>query len=396
VVPWRGLAFLGATSTLLGALAALAWQDLEVGSQTLVAFAILAALAAATDFFTVLGARNSVYDTAAVFLVAAAVVLPPGLAPFVAVPACVVDVWRRRASSASLVHNIAMTGLATLAASALARLPHDGRAGGALVLALAVVAYAAVTTGLDGLFSHFARGDRLPAVSLSELGSEVVLASLGVGVAVFWKSDPWLIPFLLTPLVYIHRSQRLPLLEEEAITDPKTGLYNMRRFEEQLGVMLAKAVSERRQVCLLVADLDLLRDVNNRFGHLAGDAVIQDVSDLLRQHIRRRDIAARFGGEEFLLALPDTSPTEARRIAERIRQAVASRIFSGESPRFATRSTVSIGIAAAPRDAAGAKELIHAADLAVLEAKARGRDRVVEAAEVSAEPHGALPALVLT
>jgi diguanylate cyclase (GGDEF)-like protein len=386
IVPWSGLAFVGASGGVATTLAVLTASRLHADANLWLGFLVLAGLAALTDLFAVIGARNSIYDTAAVFLVAAAVLLPTGFAVIAAVPA---DWRRRRASTVSLVHNCATAGLATLAASAVVHhAPSTSDAFSAALYAAAVVAYAATSSGLDGLFSHFGRGERLPAVSIYEAGAELVLASLGIALAAFWMRDPWLTPFVLTPLAFIHRSQRLPALEEEAVTDPKTGLLNMRRFEELLSVAVDRAIGAGRPISLIVADLDLLREINNTHGHLAGDAVIADVSTLLRQHVRRDDLAARFGGEEFLLAMPGTTPDVAVAVAERMREAVASRVFSGESPRFAARATVSIGVASFPRDAATPRDLVHAADVAVLAAKARGRNRVVDAASLS-EPAAA-------
>ena len=114
------------------------------------------------------------------------------------------------------------------------------------------------------------------------------------------------------------------------MTDAKTGLMNMHVFGGALEAALARSRAERRPLSLLVVDLDLLREINNKHGHLAGDAVITGISEILPRQIRKGDLAARFGGEEFVLALPDTPPDRALRIAERIREAVASRVFKGE------------------------------------------------------------------
>jgi diguanylate cyclase (GGDEF)-like protein len=371
----------GAATALFGVLTA---SRLDPKPSDLALFAALALLAALTDLFAVKGIRHSVYDTAGVFLVAAAVLLPIGFAPLVALPACILDAHRRRASAASLLHNAFAAALATLAAAACVRAGGFSGADGvtaaeAAVLCGAALAYALTLGLLDGAFSTLARGSRFPAVSRYELGAEFVLATMGVTLAAFWAVEPWLAPFALTPLIFIHRSQRLPALEEEAVTDSKTGLYNMRGFEAELDAVLERARSHRSHVSLIVADLDLLREINNEHGHLAGDAVIHGISELLRGVIRNQDIAARFGGEEFLLALPNTRPEDGVAIAERIRSSVASRVFTGEAPPFATRATVSIGVASFPRDGDSTVDLIHAADLAVLAAKRSGRNRVVQA-----------------
>jgi diguanylate cyclase (GGDEF)-like protein/putative nucleotidyltransferase with HDIG domain len=134
---------------------------------------------------------------------------------------------------------------------------------------------------------------------------------------------------------------------------------------------------------LIMADLDLLRDINNSYGHLAGDAVLKGIAEIFRQQLRHYDVPARFGGEEFSILLPETPPEQAMEIAERIRRAVAEREFEVETASEPIRATVSLGVAAFPKDGVDANELIHQADLAVYRAKLQGRNRVLGA---STEP----------
>jgi diguanylate cyclase (GGDEF)-like protein len=183
-------------------------------------------------------------------------------------------------------------------------------------------------------------------------------------------------------LLFIHRLQRLPALEDEAARDPKTGLLNMRCFERELDRLCGGGHDLARPVSLLVVDLDHLRQINNRFGHLAGDAVIGSIAQLIRSGLRPTDHAARFGGEEFVIALPGVSPADAFKVAARLREEVASSLFGASDPPFTTRATVSIGIAHAPQDATRPRELLHAADLALLQAKLLGRNRVIERREI--------------
>jgi diguanylate cyclase (GGDEF)-like protein/putative nucleotidyltransferase with HDIG domain len=132
-----------------------------------------------------------------------------------------------------------------------------------------------------------------------------------------------------------------------------------------------------------MADLDLLRDINNAYGHLAGDAVLQGIAGIFQTHLRHSDIPARFGGEEFAILLPDTTVQQAVEIAERIRRAVADERFEVETSSEPIRATISMGIAGYPQDGSDSNELIHQADLAVYRAKLQGRNRVLGA---SSEP----------
>jgi diguanylate cyclase (GGDEF)-like protein len=348
-------------------------------------FWLLASLAAATVFA---GGRlrETAPDAATVFLVAASIALPVGFAPFVAIPACIVAALWRRSTPFLFLHQAFTTALATVAAAEIAHATHDTpTATRAALLAAAALAFCATARGLDAAFARLARSLRLRAPATDGLVGDLVLASLGVVLGSLWSGDPWLIPLALAPLVLVHRLQRLPALQQQALTDAKTGLMNMHVFGEALDSALARAHVERRPLSLVVIDLDLLREINNEHGHLVGDAVIKGISDVLRQQIRKGDLAARFGGEEFMLALPDTPPERALRIAERIREAVAGRVFKAEPLGPATRATLSAGVAAFPRDATTTKALIHAADVAVMAAKARGRNRVVDAAELASQ-----------
>src|SRR5918999_1480833 len=122
-----------------------------------------------------------------------------------------------------------------------------------------------------------------------------------------------------------------PKLEAEARVDPKTGLFNARHFGQALNEELTRAARFDRPLSLIMADLDLLREINNTYGHLAGDAVLKGIAEVFRALLRHYDVPARFGGEEFSILLPETSPEEAMEIAERIRRAVAQRRFDVET-----------------------------------------------------------------
>ena len=140
--------------------------------------------------------------------------------------------------------------------------------------------------------------------SFESLSTDFVLATLGLAVAAFWHLNPWLIPFAVAPLLLIHRSLAIPQLQAEARVDPKTGLFNARHFASVMQEELGRAQRFQRPMSLIMADLDLLRDINNTYGHLAGDAVLRGIAEVFRQQLRHYDVPARFGGEEFSILLP--------------------------------------------------------------------------------------------
>src|SRR5918994_498606 len=219
--------------------------------------------------------------------------------------------------------------------------------------------------------------------SYQTLSTEFVFAALGVVLAAFWTGNPWLLPFAITPLLLIHRALSVPQLQAEARVDAKTGLFNARYFASALSEELGRAQRFERPLSLIMADLDLLREINNTYGHLAGDAVLKGIAEVFRAELRHYDVPARFGGEEFSILLPETPPEQAMEIAERIRRAVAGRLYDVETSSEPIRATVSIGVACYPKDAQDPNALIHQADLAVYRAKLQGRNRVLGA---SSEP----------
>jgi diguanylate cyclase (GGDEF)-like protein len=254
-----------------------------------------------------------------------------------------------------------------------------------LAVALAALLYTLCNHVLIGMALVLARG-----VSLRESGildpenllTDLVLLCLGYTVAVLWTLNPWLIAPALAPLLLIYRALTIPLLKQEAQTDVKTSLLNARYFTKLFEAELERARRFDRPLALIVADLDLLRNINNTYGHLAGDVVLSGIGQNIRASIRDYDIAARFGGEEFVIALPETGPREAYEVAERLRQTVEAASFAVATSPTPIRATMSLGVACFPGDATTQKSLIHAADVAVYQAKVDGRNRVVCATDV--------------
>jgi len=162
----------------------------------------------------------------------------------------------------------------------------------------------------------------------------------------------------------------------EAWMDARTGLWNARHFEELFAGEFSRARRFKRPLTVLMADLDLLREVNNVHGHQAGDCVLQGIGALIQQTIRDYDIAARVGGEEFAIVLPETGREPAWALAERLRARVGAHTFE-TATAGALHVTVSIGVACFPADGGDTVQLIAAADEALYAAKRGGRNRVV-------------------
>ncbi len=168
------------------------------------------------------------------------------------------------------------------------------------------------------------------------------------------------------------------------LSDYLTGWHNRRYLNARLREELARAQRSGASVACLMIDIDLFKSINDSYGHAGGDEVLREVAARIEAQIRASDTAARFGGDEFTLLLPETSLDDAARLAERIRAALAVEIELNVGPPC--RVTLSIGIAAMKLDQRGedlkacADRLLGEADAALYRAKATGRDRVVVAA----------------
>ncbi len=166
-------------------------------------------------------------------------------------------------------------------------------------------------------------------------------------------------------------------LREEAIRDPLTGLYNRRYLEETLKRELARAAREERPLSILMGDIDHFKRLNDTSGHQAGDEVLKALGDVLWRNVRSSDIPCRYGGEEFVVIMPDMPWQAAQERAEQVRRKFAELRIAFLGVQLG--ATVSIGVSAYPEQGATVEELIGAADQALYEAKQSGRNRVCSA-----------------
>jgi len=156
-----------------------------------------------------------------------------------------------------------------------------------------------------------------------------------------------------------------------ALTDGLTGLYNQRQLRRLLKQELARSRRHGCALSLLMFDLDNFKSYNDQYGHLVGDDVLRHLADSVRAVIRDSDTAARYGGDEFVVVLPETRGHAAMMLAERLRQVVEEHPCGVRWTTDSRRVTISVGVATYPEDAADVEDLIHAADMALLRAKER-------------------------
>ncbi|HEY4775394.1 MAG TPA: PleD family two-component system response regulator [Xanthobacteraceae bacterium] len=163
---------------------------------------------------------------------------------------------------------------------------------------------------------------------------------------------------------------------EMAVTDALTGLHNRRYMETHLATLVEQATTRAKPLSILVLDIDYFKSVNDNFGHEAGDDVLREFSLRLKKSIRGIDLACRYGGEEFVVVMPDTDTAVAAMVAERLRRRIASEAFPITEGQRAVEVTISIGLAAlGPNDRAA--DMLRRADQALYRAKRDGRNRVV-------------------
>jgi two-component system, cell cycle response regulator len=165
-------------------------------------------------------------------------------------------------------------------------------------------------------------------------------------------------------------------LDRLASTDALTGLYNRRFFYQRFEEEIARAGRNASSMCLIYLDIDHFKAINDSYGHLSGDLVLQQVARIMTRMLRRSDVLGRIGGEEFMILLPETAGLQGQRIAERLRKRVEQTPFLCKDIQIEV--TVSLGVYfTADPISIGADDLVSRADAALYEAKEGGRNRVI-------------------
>jgi diguanylate cyclase (GGDEF)-like protein/putative nucleotidyltransferase with HDIG domain len=204
---------------------------------------------------------------------------------------------------------------------------------------------------------------------------DLTLLFLGASLAFVWRYNYFALVLFTVPVYIIYSTLRVPELERQTEIDNKTGLFNLGYFKKQAGNELSRANRFDRPFAIIMADLDLLRNINNTYGHLAGDEVLVGIAKILKQSVREYDVAARFGGEEFAILLPETTIQKAYERAEYLRKAIEETEFTVPTNVLPIRATMSFGIACRESFSQTIDEIIHNADTALYHSKLSGRNR---------------------
>ncbi len=164
---------------------------------------------------------------------------------------------------------------------------------------------------------------------------------------------------------------------EMAVTDGLTGLHNRRYFDSHIRTLFERAMSRRRPLSMLITDLDRFKAINDGHGHDGGDDVLRAFAARLRKNVRGIDLACRYGGEEFIVVMPDTEQAVAEAVAERIRSEIERHPFAVGKAGVSINVTISVGVSSTLRGSDTVEGLVKRADVALYEAKNAGRNRVV-------------------
>jgi diguanylate cyclase (GGDEF)-like protein len=334
--------------------AAVATSTVSYGHVRWTVFAALLAGGALAQLFATHTEGHQVFHTGLAFSVAAALVLPPELVVVVCVLQHVPEWLRQRYPWYIQGFNIANVVLGALAAwSVRAAFARDGvhvtaaaTTMGVVAASAAAVTFVLVNHALLARMLRLARGHDVPASGLFTMDSLIqdgVVAAVGVGVA-FVVLNSWALAVVVAlPLVLIQRALALPTLREQALTDHKTGLLNSRGIDQPARREFARARRLGQPLSVLQCDIDDLRGINNRLGHLEGDAALAVVSAAFKAELRAYDLCARFGGDEFLVVLPETDEEEAVAVAERIQAWLADNPLPTSEGKLAVGISIGVG-----------------------------------------------------
>jgi diguanylate cyclase (GGDEF)-like protein len=343
-------------------------------------------------------------DLISVWSFAGALVLPPQL---IAILVAVVygHIWGRiwRATGVRKFHRVVFGATAAfvgwIAANKVSRLIVAGVPGSAPLTRedfSAIVLGGAIAFVIDLLLVMAALRLRQPHRPIRELvggwrenSVEVATMCLGVFTALVAANLLVFLIVMLVPVLVLHRGVLMQQLEDRASTEPKTGLLNSAAWHEHVEREMARAVRQSSSFGVLMVDLDHFKEVNDTYGHVAGDEVLKAVATVLRTETRAYDSVGRFGGEEFVVLMPESPKENVMAAAERIRSRVAELRVStrcdedgdgdGAAPPqpVVTGLSASVGVAIYPHDGTDAQRVLRSADAAVYLAKRRGRNQVV-------------------
>jgi diguanylate cyclase (GGDEF)-like protein len=333
-------------------------------------------------------------DFVTVWVLPIAVTLPPIYAMVTPVPFYVMTQWRvHRGAVYRRVFTVAAIGACYGAASLVFHAFPGNFAGGAIrtgthALTWTLAVLAAEFVGRRGHGALIMGAIKLanPEIRLvkQELNREALQADiaefdLGVVVTIVVGVNPVLALVAVPTVLLVRRYMMHAQLLTKSRIDTKTGLLNASTWEAEASLEIARSVRANIPIAVALIDIDHFKLVNDTHGHLAGDKVLKAMGDEIREHLRSTDMPGRFGGEEFVVLLPNATEEAALQVAERLRYHIETTpIPIGDDPADASRNvrlTISAGVAALTEDCHELTDLMAAADAALYYAKQHGRNK---------------------
>jgi diguanylate cyclase (GGDEF)-like protein/putative nucleotidyltransferase with HDIG domain len=229
-----------------------------------------------------------------------------------------------------------------------------------------------------GIVVWLARGENFSKSGIFDhlpLIIDFTLLIMGICGALLWTLTPFAVLLILLPLYLIYITLRVPALERQTLLDSKTGLYNAQYFAHELENELQRAIRFDRPLTVVMGDLDLLRNINNTYGHLAGDQVLIGIAAILKEKTREYDTVCRFGGEEFAILIPESNADQVFPHIEAIRQAICTTQYTVPTSVTPINASMSFGIASRDGFSQTANDIVHNADVALYHAKLNGRNQ---------------------
>jgi len=227
------------------------------------------------------------------------------------------------------------------------------------------------------LFPHTMKDQLVIPVHVENIGDMAVLATSTTGDYVSLLSDDILVALQNHVQSALTNAHKYDAIRRQVVTDHLTRLYNRRYFMNRAGEEIERSLRHQAPLSVLMIDIDHFKEFNDTFGHATGDRVLQTVARAMQDALRKPDICARHGGEEFAVLLPSTPGESAYYVAERVRRTLSGTRYTGLGLPAEANITISVGVATCPRDATELDALMELADQALYRAKAAGRDQVV-------------------
>jgi diguanylate cyclase (GGDEF)-like protein len=246
-----------------------------------------------------------------------------------------------------------------------------------VAILIGMLVYNLINHLMVGIIVWMARGENFSKSGIFDILPLIVdltMLVMGASLNYVWNYNPYAVLLFAIPLYLIYSTLRVPALQRKVDIDQKTGIYNHTYFMQQFQNELVRANRYDRPLTVVMGDMDLLRNINNTYGHLAGDEVIKAIARIIQKSVREYDVVCRFGGEEYAILMPETSLETGYERAELIRRTVENEVFSVPLSEQKIKVSISLGVAGRESIKQSKEEILQKADAALYMSKSMGRN----------------------